>query len=298
VTGVELRPARPDEAESIARIWDSGWHDGHDGHVPDELTAVRTPESFRTRAVARIPQTTVALVGGELAGFVVVHDDELEQVYVDSAHRGSGVAPALLAAGLRQVAVAGHDQAWLAVATGNSRARRFYEREGWSDDGLFDYAAEGPDGPIVVPNQRMVRATRPLLAETFGLEPHPEGGWFRQTWASPVTVTLPDGRVRPTATLIYFLLPTGESSAWHRVTSDEVWLAHTGAVTLELGGAGPTPETPTQSVVDAARPQLLVPAGVWQRTLPSDADALVSCLVSPGFDFDDFELYLSASQTR
>ncbi len=298
MTGIELRPARLDEAESIARIWDSGWHDGHDGHVPDELTAVRTPESFRTRAAARIPQTTVALVDSDLAGFVVVHDDELEQVYVDSAHRGSGVAPALLAAGLRQVALAGHDRAWLAVATGNARARRFYEREGWADDGLFDYAAEGPDGPIVVPNQRLVRPTRPALAETFGLEPHPEGGWFRQTWASPVAVTLADGRVRPTATLIYFLLPVGESSAWHRVTSDEVWLAHTGAVTLELGGAGPTPETPTQAVVDATRPQLLVPAGVWQRTLPSDADALVSCLVSPGFDFDDFELYFSASQTR
>ena len=137
-----------------------------------------------------------------------------------------------------------------------------------------------------------------MLAETFGLEPHPEGGWYRQTWASPVSVTLPDGRVRPTATLIYFLLPAGESSAWHRVSSDEVWLAHTGAVTLELGGDGATPETPTQAVVDAALPQVLVPAGVWQRTVPSDADALVSCLVSPGFDFDDFELYLSASQTR
>ena len=82
---------------------------------------------------------------------------------------------------------------------------------------------------------------RPPLAERLDLEPHPEGGWFRQTWASPVSVTLPDGRVRPTATLIYFLLPAGESSAWHRVSSDELWLAHTGTVTLELGGDGPTP---------------------------------------------------------
>ena len=64
--------------------------------------------------------------------------------------------------------------------------------------------------------------SRPPLAERHDLEPHPEGGWFRQTWVSPVTVTLPDGRTRPTATLIYFLLPAGESSAWHRVASDEV----------------------------------------------------------------------------
>ena len=131
---------------------------------------------------------------------------------------------------------------------------------------------------------------RPLAAEALDLEPHPEGGWYRQTWRSPVDVTLPDGRVRPTATLIYFLLPAGESSAWHKVASDELWMAHRGAVTLELGGAGPTPELDSSAVVDAEHPQAQVPAGVWQRTLPADADALVSCLVSPGFDFADFEL--------
>jgi predicted cupin superfamily sugar epimerase len=132
---------------------------------------------------------------------------------------------------------------------------------------------------------------RPPLADALDLAPHPEGGWYRQTWASPATVTLPDGRVRPTATLIYFLLPAGERSAWHRVASDELWLAHTGAVTVELGGAGPAPADPvTTFVVDARTPQGLVPAGVWQRTVPSERDALVSCLVSPGFDFADFEL--------
>jgi predicted cupin superfamily sugar epimerase len=131
---------------------------------------------------------------------------------------------------------------------------------------------------------------RPTLAQTLDLEPHPEGGWYRQTWRSPVDVTLPDGRARPTATLIYFLLPAGDSSAWHKVASDEVWLAHDGAVTLELGGSGSSPELKSTAVVDADHPQALVPAGVWQRTVSSDADALVSCLVSPGFDFADFEL--------
>jgi uncharacterized protein len=132
--------------------------------------------------------------------------------------------------------------------------------------------------------------TVPPLAATLGLEPHPEGGWYRQTWSSPVPVTLPDGRVRPTATLIYFLLPAGESSAWHRVASDEVWLAHTGVVTLELGGSDPAPGPVTRAVCDLTRPQVLVPADVWQRTVPAAEDALVSCLVSPGFDFADFEL--------
>jgi uncharacterized protein len=135
----------------------------------------------------------------------------------------------------------------------------------------------------------------PALAASLGLEPHPEGGWYRQTWASPVRVTLPDGRVRPTATLIHFLLQAGESSAWHRVASDELWLAHQGTVTLEVGGSGarPTEGSAARVGTDLAageQPQVLVPAGVWQRTVPGDGDALVSCLVSPGFDFADFEL--------
>jgi predicted cupin superfamily sugar epimerase len=139
-------------------------------------------------------------------------------------------------------------------------------------------------------------AAVPATASRLGLEPHPEGGWYRQTWASPVEVTLEDGRVRPTATLIWFLLPAGESSAWHRVASDEVWLAHDGRVVLELGGDGDVPEAVERQVVGVGPTevsQLLVPADVWQRTLPGEAEALVSCLVSPGFDFDDFELLAS-----
>jgi uncharacterized protein len=137
----------------------------------------------------------------------------------------------------------------------------------------------------------MAESAAPALAAELDLAPHPEGGWYRQTWASPVTVTLPDGRVRPTATLIWFLLPEGESSAWHRVTSDEVWLAHAGTVHVELGGDGPAPADPERRVLGpGADSQIVVPAGVWQRTVPGDRDALVSCLVSPGFDFADFEL--------
>lgn len=133
--------------------------------------------------------------------------------------------------------------------------------------------------------------TRPAVAEALDLEPHPEGGWFRQTWVSPESVTLPDGRVRPTATLIHFLLPAGESSAWHRVASDEVWLAHVGEVRLQLGGDGAAPVDGSEQTVGVrAELQAVVPAGHWQRTLPGAEDALVSCLVSPGFDFADFEL--------
>ena len=133
----------------------------------------------------------------------------------------------------------------------------------------------------------------PALAQELGLEPHPEGGWYRETWRSPVEVVLPDGRRRSSATLIWFLLPSGASSAWHRVRSDEIWLAHTGSVQLELGGSGSRPEHVTSLTLGTRTgeaTQAPVPADTWQRTLPASSDALVSCVVSPGFDFDDFEL--------
>lgn len=138
-------------------------------------------------------------------------------------------------------------------------------------------------------------AERHPLAASLDLAPHPEGGWYRRTYASPVDLTLPDGRVRPAATMILFLLPAGESSAWHRVASDETWVAQQGSVVLELAGDADVPGPVDRHVLglDLAageQPQVLVPASVWQRTVPAGQDALVSCVVSPGFDFDDFEL--------
>jgi predicted cupin superfamily sugar epimerase len=96
--------------------------------------------------------------------------------------------------------------------------------------------------------------------------------------------------------MILFHLPAGETSAWHRLSSDEMWLAHLGVVELELGGDGPAPEPrPPERLgpdpSDGQSPQVLVPAGVWQRTLPAESDVLVTCVVSPGFDFEDFELH-------
>src|SRR4051812_6449446 len=138
---------------------------------------------------------------------------------------------------------------------------------------------------------------RPALADLLDLQPHPEGGWYRQTWASPESVILPDGRERALATLIHFLLPAGESSSWHRVTSEEVWLVHRGSVLLQLGGDGEAPDVDSvgttvlgSDLAPGEVAQVVVPAHVWQRTVPGAVDALVSCLVSPGFDFDDFEL--------
>ena len=153
----ELRSATPDDAPAIARIWYDGWRDGHLGHVPDELVTARTPASFDQRAAARVGDTVVASVDGAVAGFIMVVGDEVEQVYVAGDHRGTGLAAVLLNEAERLVAANGHDQAWLAVAAGNARARRFYERGGWTDDGLFDYPAATADGPMPVPCHRYVK---------------------------------------------------------------------------------------------------------------------------------------------
>jgi ribosomal protein S18 acetylase RimI-like enzyme len=152
-----VRPAVPEDADAVAAIWYVGWRDGHLGHVPDELVAIRTKESFWSRAADRVADTTVAVAGDEIAGFVMVVGAEVEQVYVARDHRGSGVAGTLLAEAERQVKANGHDEAWLAVATGNARARRFYERSGWTDTGAFDYPAPSPQGPIPVPCHRYVK---------------------------------------------------------------------------------------------------------------------------------------------
>lgn len=158
-----LRAAAADDVESIARLWHAGWQDGHLGHVPAELTKHRSLADFRRRVPARIDQTTVAVVDGRVVGFVTVHEDEVEQIYVATPARGGGVAGELLQHGERVVA-ASHDTAWLAVASGNARARRFYERSGWHDTGAVDYQAEIDGGTFTVPCRRYEKRVRRLDA--------------------------------------------------------------------------------------------------------------------------------------
>jgi len=133
---------------------------------------------------------------------------------------------------------------------------------------------------------------RPATAERLDLAPHPEGGWFRRTWTSPIAVDTANG-TRPAATCIHYLLQPHERSEWHVVTSDELWLWHgPGRLELSLGGDGVQPGPATTTVLgptDAA--QMLVPAGTWQAARPLEgAEVLVSCFVSPGFDFADWRL--------
>ena len=155
---VSLRKATPSDTDQVAEIWRLGWQDGHRGSVPPELVEARTDESFRTRASDRVDDTTVATVDGAVAGFVMVVDDEVEQVYVSARHRGSGVARILMNEAERQIRANGYEVAWLAVVAGNARARAFYEKAGWQDEGPFDYSASAETGPIVVPARRYTKS--------------------------------------------------------------------------------------------------------------------------------------------
>jgi ribosomal protein S18 acetylase RimI-like enzyme len=151
----------PDDVGPLADIWRAGWREAHIGRVPDALVTARTAESFTTRAAAMQSRTTVARLQGttapQVAGFVTVADDEIEQLYVDPGHRGTGVAGLLLDAAEAAIRSAGHAEAWLAVVGDNATARAFYSRRGWSDQGEFDHQAPGPDGSIPVPAHRYVK---------------------------------------------------------------------------------------------------------------------------------------------
>ncbi|WP_265446409.1 cupin domain-containing protein [Flexivirga meconopsidis] len=142
-------------------------------------------------------------------------------------------------------------------------------------------------------------ASLPSWAQDLGLQQHPEGGWYAETYRHTRSFTpgSPYDGARSLGTGIHFLLLPGESSAWHRVRSDELWLWHRGGpLTISLGGDGESPGTSTEltlgpSVEDGQQPQALVPGGHWQAARPaSDELVLVSCIVIPGFDFADFEL--------
>ena len=155
---VVLRPAIAADAVAVAEIWHSGWLDGHQGFVPDELVALRTASSFLERSIRHVPLTTVAQVDGAIAGFTMIVVDELEQMYVSSDHRGAGIAQQLIAHAEMSISAAGHPRAWLAVVGGNERARAFYAKQGWLDAGPIEYSAEGPDGPIAVSAHRYEKA--------------------------------------------------------------------------------------------------------------------------------------------
>lgn len=121
----------------------------------------------------------------------------------------------------------------------------------------------------------------------LGLQPHPEGGHFRETFRD----VRPDGR-RGASTAIYFLLAAGERSHWHRVDAVEIWHWHAGApLTLSLADeAGRSELVLGPRLHLGERPQGIVPAFAWQAAASRGTWTLVGCTVAPAFDFAGFEL--------
>jgi ribosomal protein S18 acetylase RimI-like enzyme len=158
---LELRPAVVSDIPRIAEIWGPAWRDGHLGGVPDELVAIRTPENFVERSTHIQPHTTLAVLDGTVVGFVAIADDEIDQLFVDAMARGQGIADVLLTAGEDAIAAAGHNDAWLAVVATNARARRFYERNGWTDGGEFTYRTDGEGAVFEVLCHRYEKPLRP-----------------------------------------------------------------------------------------------------------------------------------------
>jgi predicted cupin superfamily sugar epimerase len=128
--------------------------------------------------------------------------------------------------------------------------------------------------------------TADRIIEILGLQPHPEGGHYRQTW-----VAGNDGR--PTGTCIYFLLKDGEASHWHKVDATEIWLYHSGApliLSLSATDAGPATDHLLTPDLTRGAPQIIVPENHWQAARTTGDYTLVSCTVSPGFRFEGFDL--------
>jgi predicted cupin superfamily sugar epimerase len=125
------------------------------------------------------------------------------------------------------------------------------------------------------------------IIAAFALAPHPEGGWYRQTWVA-------EGPGRPCGTAILFLLRAGERSHWHRVDADEIWHFHAGApllLSMARTAEGPAHDLRLGSAVLGGEvPQGIVPKGWWQAARTEGAWTLVGCTVSPGFRFEGFEL--------
>lgn len=125
------------------------------------------------------------------------------------------------------------------------------------------------------------------IIDRLSLTPHPEGGWYRQTWSGEEVP-------RAAGTCIYFLLKAGERSHWHRVDATEIWHFYCGSpLTLRIAPSAAGPAVAHRlgpDLAGGAAPQIIVPAHYWQAAEATDGWTLVGCTVSPGFRFEGFEL--------
>lgn len=130
--------------------------------------------------------------------------------------------------------------------------------------------------------------TANAIIDRLGLSPHPEGGWYAETWRHES-----DGDGRGAGTAIYYLLAAGQRSHWHRVDATEIWHHYAGdplLLSVHVGDDATLDIVLGDDLGAGHVPQAIVPAGAWQAAEPTGAWTLVGCTVSPGFTFDGFEL--------
>jgi predicted cupin superfamily sugar epimerase len=123
----------------------------------------------------------------------------------------------------------------------------------------------------------------------LSLAPHPEGGFFRETFRDKRSAS----GERAASTAIYYLLPQGEVSHWHRVDAAEIWHFYAGApleLSLSEDGLEAAQQRLGNDLAAGERPQLVAPAGWWQSAKSLGAWTLVGCTVAPGFEFSRFDL--------
>jgi uncharacterized protein len=131
--------------------------------------------------------------------------------------------------------------------------------------------------------------TEKEIIAALNLQPHPEGGWYRETFRDPQC----DAQGRSVSSLIYFLLGTGDVSDWHRIDAAEIWHYYAGAplvLTISENGHDASAYRLGPDLRSGERPQQIVPPGAWQTATSLGAWTLVGCTVAPAFDFAHFEM--------
>ncbi len=131
-----IRPAVKADLPALADLWHQGWTEAHAAHVPADLTAQRTRDSFAIRLQDILPDTSTLGEIGKPLGFCAIKGNEIYQMYVDPNARGTGAASRLMADGLARISAVGYNEARLDVIPQNPRAIAFYEKTGWQQRGL------------------------------------------------------------------------------------------------------------------------------------------------------------------
>ncbi len=289
---VQTRAYRPTDRPKCAEIFDE---------LPDWFGIPEAVENYLA-GLGEKP-TWVAEVDETVVGFLALepHTEHAAEVWVAAVtpdqHR-KGVGRLLVAAA--EEFCRATNRRFLQVKTldaSHSSPEYAQTRKAWGGLGfrpletfpkLWDPSNPALQLVKVVPSE-----TAASRIATLGLEPHPEGGYFRENWRSDRVLDLPDyDGPRSAGTCIHFLLPTGDESAWHRVASDEIWLWQGGdplelLISTERGGDARV------ITLGGELLQAVVPAGEWQAARPvagAHGYALVGCVVVPGFDFADFEM--------